>query len=189
MGTVQAPQPAALIAGIFYADSNVHVYEKAMKRLADKYGPLEIEGPSFRFDMTDYYTGEMGAGLVKRFVCFSRPIPLESLSGIKLFTNGVENDLADVDDERMARRINIDPGYVTLSKLVLATTKDYSHRIYIGEGIFAEVTLRFAGGTFNAHDTTFPDYQTPLAIDFFNTVRDFVKRNRYQWTSESVSKS
>ena len=186
MGTVTTPQPAALIAGICYADSIV--YDKAMKRLAAVYGPLEIESPAFPFDMTDYYTGEMGAGLVKRFLCFSRPVPLESLPGIKILTNGVENDLASVKDDRIARRINIDPGYVTLSKLVLATTKDYSHRIYIGEGIYAEVTLRFAGGAFTAHDTTYPDYQSPLAIDFFNTVRDFVKRNRRQWTSGNASK-
>ena len=84
--------------------------------------------------------------------------------------------LACKDRENPLRTVNIDPGYVTLSKLVLATTKDYSHRIFIGRGIFAETTLRFLKGTFTAHETTYPDYRTPLAIDFFNEVREFVKR-------------
>ena len=73
--------------------------------------------------------------------------------------------------------VNIDPGYVTLSKLVLATTKDYSHRIYIGKGIYGEVTLQYTKGTFTPFPHTYPDYQTRIAIEFFNQVRDFVKKN------------
>ena len=75
------------------------------------------------------------------------------------------------------RTVNIDPGYITLSKLVLASTKDYSHRIYIGKGIYAETTLRFIHGSFKPIDTTYPDYRTQLAIDFFNRTRDFLKRD------------
>jgi len=183
MGSVQEVPPAALVAGILYAGDDV--YSRTVDILRREYGPVGMESPPFPFDMTDYYTEEMGGGLIKRFVCFTDPILLERLPGIKLFTNAVESDFAVHDGEHPCRRINIDPGYVTMSKLVLATTKDYSHRIYIGEGIFAETTLRFLRGSFMPLDTTYPDYKTPLALTFFNDVRDFVKRNRHQWTRKS----
>ena len=174
MGKVSDVHSAALIAGILFKDEEN--YTIAVKMLIEKFGPIEKKSPVFDFDKTDYYAAEMGEALKKQFICFNRPISLESLPEIKLFTNQTELKLARKDRENPLRTVNIDPGYVTLSKLVLATTKDYSHRIFIGRGIFAETTLRFLKGTFTAHETTYPDYRTPLAIDFFNEVREFVKR-------------
>jgi hypothetical protein len=180
MGKVKETLPAALIAGItFREEPPLH---KGLDILREEFGALEMESPVFDFSMTEYYTKEMGKNLRKQFFCFNRPLELEMLPQIKLRTNEIESQFALGEYENAARRINIDPGYVTLSKLVLATTKDYSHRIYIGKGIYAETTLRFLAGTFTSFDITYPDYQTPLAITFFNEVREFVKKNRYIWT-------
>ncbi|MBT4482710.1 MAG: DUF4416 family protein, partial [Candidatus Latescibacteria bacterium] len=156
----------------------------AENALIREYGPIEIQSPVFDFDMTDYYTAEMGRALKKKFYCFQRPVEPDTLSDIKLFANGTELTLPPGDMEKPSRTVNIDPGYVTLAKLVLASTKDYSHRIYIGKGVFAEVTLRFIKGTFSTLETTFPDYKTPLAIEFFNSARDFVKRNIKEWNQK-----
>jgi len=175
MGIVREVPPAALIAGILF-HGREHL-ESALDMLTGEFGIIEMKSPVFDFDMTDYYTAEMGEGLEKQFICFARPVDMATLPYIKLTTNSMEMELACAENEQHSRRVNIDPGYVTLSKLVLATTKDYSHRIYIGRGIFAEVTLRFIRGTFSPLGTTYPDYKTPLAIEFFNMVRDFVKRN------------
>ena len=176
MGKVSDVPPAALIAGILFKDEEN--YTIAVKMLIEQFGPIEKKSPVFDFDKTDYYAAEMGEALKKQFFCFNRPISLESLPEIKLFTNQAELKLARKDKDNPLRTVNIDPGYVTLSKLVLATTKDYSHRIFIGRGIFAETTLRFLKRTFTALETTYPDYRTPLAIDFFNEVREFVKRRQ-----------
>jgi len=184
MGIVREVSPAALVAGVFSAEPEL--MERAVAVLAGRFGSVEAESPPFDFTMTDYYTGEMGGNLKKRFYCFSVPVSPGDLPEIKLFTNGVELEFARREGGETRRRVNIDPGYVTLSKLVLASTKDYSHRIYVGGGIYAEVTLRFVGGTFIPLETTYPDYKTPLAIEFFNGVREYVKRQRTEWTRRNA---
>ena len=187
MGKIQEISPAALISGITFADENsLNGAENALIR---EFGPIEIQSPVFDFDMTDYYTPEMGSALKKKFYCFQRPIEPDTLSDIKLFTNETELALASGDMENPSRTVNIDPGYVTLAKLILASTKDYSHRIYIGKGVFAEVTLRFSKGTYSHLETTFPDYKTPLSIEFFNSARDFVKKNGKEWNRKKELKS
>ncbi len=108
----------------------------------------------------------------------------DALPFIKLATNEIENNLAETVGTDVKRRVNIDPGYVTPAKLVLASTKDFSHRIYLSNGIYAETTLRCIGGSMTSLDTTFPDYTTSHALDFFNEVRQYVKRNRKQWMLE-----
>ena len=179
MGKISEPSPAAFIAGITYADEDK--IADVLEILSDAFGAQEIKSPVFDFDMTDYYTREMGENLKKFFYCFRDPIKLEMLPDIKLFTNETEIKFSSGSIGNLRRTVNIDPGYVNLSKLVLATTKDYSHRIFIGKGIYAETTLRFIKRTFVPLETTYPDYKTPLAIHFFNTVRDFIKRNGNQW--------
>ena len=179
MGNVREVFPAALIMGITFSDNEI--LKQTEKNLEDTFGPIEMKSDSFDFDMTDYYTDEMGEDLQKIFFCFQNQIELDTLSDIKLRTNEIELRFAVREGEKISRRVNIDPGYITLSKLVLASTKDYSHRIYIGKGIYAETTLRVVNKTFIPIDTTYPDYKLSLAIDFFNGVRDFVKRNRDTW--------
>jgi len=175
MGRVQPVPSAALVAGITFADETV--LNRVMQKLTEKFGSLTLHSEVFDFTMTDYYTAEMGENLRKGFYCFERPISVGELPDIKLFTNDSEMEFVRRDTENPSRTVNIDPGYVTLSKLVLATTKDYSHRTYIGKGIYGEVTLHYIKGTFTPFSHTYPDYQTPIAIEFFNQVRDFVKMN------------
>lgn len=187
MGVPRNPAPAALIAGITFVPG---MCEPALGMLRRAFGELAFESPDFAFDpMTGYYRAEMGGGLVKRFVCFREPVMPGDLPEVKLRTNDMERELAGAESGPVSRRVNIDPGYVTPAKLVLASTKDYSHRIYIGRGIYAETTLRCHGGTFSPIDTTYPDYRTPLAIEFFNAVRDFAKGNRVAWSRETESNS
>ena len=185
MGTAHAPAPAALTVGITFADRGA--LGETLEMLKLEYGPVEFASPEFVFDMTDYYISEMGENLRKQFFCFRNPIRLEMLPGIKHRTNEIEQRLARVEGDRIRRRVNLDPGYVTLAKLVLATTKDYSHRVYIGEEMYAETTLRFVRGTFTPFETTYPDHQTPLALEFFNAAREFVKRSLPAWMPESAS--
>jgi hypothetical protein len=182
MGEIKEVLPGALIAGITFGDN--YDLDQVLDILKEEYGPLEMESPVFDFSMTDYYTKEMGAGLRKQFLCFERPLELHNLPDAKVRTNEIEMRFLREQGGIPARRVNIDPGYVVLSKLVLATTKDYCHRIYIGNGIYAETTLRFVGGAFTPIDSTYADYQTPLALTFFNSVREFVKKNRHIWSSK-----
>lgn len=179
MGKVREVSPAVLVAGITFSENEV--LKHTVTSLEEEFGQIEFKSAVFDFNMTDYYTAEMGEDLRKIFYCFKNPIEPGILPDIKLKTNEIELRFARGDKENPLRTVNIDPGYITLSKLVLASTKDYSHRIFIGKGIYAETTLRFLRGSFVPIDTTYPDYRTPLAIDFFKKVRDFFKRNRDIW--------
>ena len=179
MGKVREVSPAVLVAGITFSENEV--LKHTVTSLEDEFGQIEFKSAAFDFDMTDYYTTEMGENLSKIFCAFKNPIEPGVLPDIKLKTNEIELRFARGDEDNSLRTVNIDPGYITLSKLVLASTKDYSHRIFIGKGIYAETTLRFLRGSFVPIDTTYPDYRIPLTIDFFNRARDYFKRNRDIW--------
>ncbi len=112
----------------------------------------------------------MGKGLKRQFLGFSRLIGQDDLAEIKCFTNKLEKKFSLFPD-RPSRQINLDPGYLSPAKLVLATIKDYNHRIYIGKNIYAEITLHFQGSSFKAWEWTYPDYKTKECIEFFNKVR------------------
>lgn len=146
--------------------------ERAKIALKAAYGEIDAESEVYPFDYTDYYREEMGYGLQKLFISFKSLIPMDSLPQVKLFTNRLEEELGCREGDRLYRRVNIDPGYLTGAKLVLASTKDYAHRIYLGQGIFAEVTLHYRKGGFEHLDWTYPDYRTELAKRFFKRVRE-----------------
>jgi hypothetical protein len=154
-----------LVIGFIYKDEAVFI--RALEKLKKQFGKVDFESQAIDFNYTDYYTAEMGSKLKRRFISFSRLIPIQDLYQIKLYTNRLENKFAN--DKR--RQINIDPGYVDLAKLVLATTKDYAHRIFLRKGIFAEVTLTFRNNAFSPNDWTYPDYRTQEYIDIFNQIR------------------
>lgn len=146
---------------MMYRDESV--YESALKALVERFGDVERFCEPYDFIFTDYYEEEMGQGLKKGFVVFQKTIDRARLADIKLFTNMLEKELS-VDCKRA---VNIDPGYVTRANLVLATTKEFSHRIYLKEGIFAEVTLLFKKGGCKCLDWTYPDFRTKKTCDFF----------------------
>ncbi len=167
MSVISPPKPVKLICGLISNDKEL-IYKSA-KILSKKFGPIDLKSQVMSFDHTAYYQKEMGRDLKRQFLSFSRLIGPQHLPKVKLFTNRLERRIS-VGPQRK-RRINLDPGYISGSKLVLATGKNYCHRIYLGKGIYAEVTLYFAGGTFRPYEWTYPDYKTAGYIEFFNQAR------------------
>jgi len=173
MGKVKEPLPVKLIASLFTA--NTKLLEEAKVRLSQEFGPIDYESELLPFDHTTYYAAEFGENLKRRFVAFEKLVHPGRLAEIKLLTNALEMEWA-VEGRR---RVNIDPGYVSHSKLVLATTKNHAHRIYLGQGIYAEVTLHYRSGTFQPWPWTYPDYASPPLIAIFNQIRGlYVKQCR-----------
>jgi len=166
MGSLVKPEPVKLIAGFIYKDEGS--LERTQGILCRYFGSIDHQSRPIDFSSTGYYPREMGAGLKKRFVSFSRLIRQDSLARIKILTNKIEKRLSC----KGCRTVNIDPGYLTSAKLVLASTKDYSHRIYLEKGIFAEITLSFRGKSFLPLDWTYPDYRTAEYIEVFNKIRE-----------------
>lgn len=161
----QNPKPVLLFCGILFSSEDI--FSEARACLAEAWGPVLIESVRMGFRHTEYYREEMGPGLSRVFLAFRDLIPPDSLAGVKVFSNRIEERLA----REGKRRVNLDPGYLDAAKVVLASTKDYSHRIYLGGGIFAEVTLRYSLGTYGPLSTTYPDYRERETIAFFNRAR------------------
>ncbi|MBC7251705.1 MAG: DUF4416 family protein [Anaerolineae bacterium] len=165
MGKIREPLPVKLIVSAFAGGEKFLAEAKA--RLVTEFGPIDYESVLLPFDHTAYYTPEFGPGLVRRIWAFEPLIAQEALAAIKRRTNDLEMEWA-VEGRR---RINLDPGFVSYSKMVLATTKNHAHRIYIGQGIYAEVTLHFRDGSFRAWPWTYPDYASPTYLEIFNQIR------------------
>ncbi len=175
MGRIRPPKPAKLICGLIGSDPDL--LARARELLAKQVGAIEAISDLWPFDTTDYYQDEMGTDLKRQFVSFAAPLQVDRLAEIKRLTNEIERRIADeVLDREIPRPVNLDPGYITLSKLVLATTKDYSHRIYLQAGIYAEVTLHYESGGWQAWPWTYPDYAAATYHGFFTQVRDALKR-------------
>jgi hypothetical protein len=155
-----------LFAGFIFAGEEI--YLKAKRKLVRKFGQSDFESQTLPFDHTQYYQKEFGINLKRKFLSFKRLIKPETLAKIKIITNRIEQGLAP----QGRRQVNIDPGILSLSKIVLATTKDYKHRIYLASGIYAEVTLYYQDDSFQSWEWTYPDYKTPEYIQIFNYIRD-----------------
>ena len=150
-------------------------FQKAEGRLEDSFGPVDFRSPLLPFTHTDYYSREMGEGLLRKFISFAQLIDPGDLAQVKRFTNRLEEELA----EGGARRINLDPGYISPGKLVLATTKDREHRIYLGDGIYAEVTLRWRRQKgFEPWEWTYPDYRTAEYGRLLGEIRELYMQQR-----------
>jgi len=140
-------------------------------RLTARFGAIDHKSREFDFIFTDYYAAEMGGDLKKRFYSFEKLILPGRLSDLKHATIEIEREFSVGGN----RTVNLDPGYLEESKLVLASTKNFSHRIYLRDDIWAEVTMRFARGKFLKHEWTYPDWSQDLAIDFLTKVRSDYK--------------
>jgi len=163
-------EPVKLICGIIAADDEVLAVAK--QELEQHLGPVDGETDVVPFDFTEYYREEMGDGLLRQLVSFERRIDPATLADVKLLTNRLELDLAVDAGERKARRVNLDPGYVTGTALVLATVKNQPHRIYLRDGIYAEVTLRFRKNKCIYSDWTYPDFKSGRYAGFLLGVRN-----------------
>jgi len=174
MGTVKPPPRAKLLCGLLASDPDL--MREAIRRLRARFGPTDLESETWPFDRTDYYRVEMGEDIKRRFVFFEELVSVERLAEVKRLTNDAEAHICDdVLCPRERRPVNIDSGYMTLSKFVLATTKDYAHRIYIDRGIFAEVTLHYAHGAWQPYPWTYPDYAADTYHAFFASAREKLK--------------
>ncbi len=169
MGKAGTPAKAKLFIGVIAASEDA--LDRALAAAAEKWGPIDVKSAVIPFDFTDYYEKEMGKGLLRRWIGFSKLIGQDELAPIKAATNGIEAEFAK--DGR--RAVNLDPGYIELSKVVLASTKDFSHRIYIGKGIFAELTLLYKGKEYISLPWTYPDYKSAEAQKFLIHCRDTLR--------------
>lgn len=171
MGKIREHRTVKLIIGFIFKEEII--CDKAKIFLERRFGKIDFESETLPFVHTSYYENEFGRDLKRKFISFKKLISPQNLSKIKIITNKIEKKLS-----RGSRRlINIDPGYLNMAKLILASTKDYKHRIYLNKGIYAEVTLFYQNKTFKPWEWTYPDYQTAEYITIFNRIRElYVKQ-------------
>lgn len=165
MSIPQPPKPAKLVIGLFMSDRAL--LPEMSDALVAHYGPLDLVSDWFAFDYTDYYRKEMGPDLSRRMLAFKTLIDPRSLPEIKISTNTLEQEKA----RDGSRRVNIDPGYLVPERFVLATGKNFSHRIYLDKGIYADLTLIYSKGRFQTLPWTYPDYAAANMLEFLETVR------------------
>ena len=170
MGQIHPPSPALLFTAAF--SRHEAALDWARQQAIAAWGPLLAQSPIFDFSQTDYYTASMGPGLLKTFFAFDRPFDPAELPQIKLQSNRWEDEFAASAGLAESRPLNLDPGYIALGKLVLASTKDHAHRIYLANGIYAEVTLYYSHHEWRDRDWTFPDYRRADYQQFFTQCRD-----------------
>ncbi|MFH1673339.1 MAG: DUF4416 family protein [Pseudomonadota bacterium] len=170
MSTPQKPKPAKLIVGLFLNDKVI--IRKVTESLAAYCGQPDAVSPWLSFHHTDYYAPEMGQPLFRRLFAFADLIEQDTLSDIKLFANKLEQDFMSGGK----RLVNIDPGYLLAERFVLATGKNYTHRIYLRDGIYADLTLIYNKGIFHPLDWTYPDYTEGEMFTFLECVR-----KKYLW--------
>jgi hypothetical protein len=159
VSTPREPSPGKLVLSVLAAEAWwPDGWEPLRARLAESFGPVDYESEPLPFDHTGYYEEELGAPLFRRLLGFARLAPLDGLKDVKLATNVLERSLSRPDE---SRRVNLDPGLLTLERLVLASGKNFTHRVYLGSGIWADLTL-----IYNKRQGwvdlpwTFPDYAT-----------------------------
>ena len=180
MGAVHDnPPPALLFFSLLAPDADG--LDEACQAVEAAFGPLDLRSGIIAFNHTEYYTPEMGAGLARQWALSRRLIGQDAIVEIKRQTNALEDQRRRADgqdgSEPGGRRLNIDPGYLNLSKVVLATTKDFAHRLYLARGIYAEVTLTWRNRSrgFEPWPWTYPDHCEPEALRFFDTARERYK--------------
>ena len=165
MSTPCEPEDALLTVALLHAQERAP--EEIMARLEREFGAVAARSEVFPFEQSDYYANEMGRGLLRWFAAFGTLVKQAALADIKVRANQIEAEYA----KHGKRSVNIDPGILTTHSLILATGKDYSHRIYLRNGIFAEVTLMVQPGGLQPLPWTYPDYRLPQVLAFFEACR------------------
>ena len=167
------PQPVKAVIGVL--TSTPCLLPTVHAELEQRLGPIDFISELMPFTSTTYYETEMGRNIERQFISFERLIDAGTLVEMKLFTNAVEQTFGLKKPAGDVRRVNLDAGYLCLAKLVLASTKDHAHRIYLRDGIYAEITLRFYRKTFCPWEWSYPDYRLPTYIAIFNEIREIYK--------------
>jgi hypothetical protein len=165
MSAPHEPLPAKLVVGLLFRDFDVR--SEALQALTTRFGPLDYLSEPKIFEYTLYYEKEMGPGLYRQVGSFLRLAPVETLPDIKVFTNDLERRFLQGD----RRRINIDPGLLSEERLILATGKNFTHRIYLRDGIYADLTLIYQKGAYRTLPWTYPDYGAPSTRQVLGVLR------------------
>jgi hypothetical protein len=174
MGDITEPAPVLLVLAAFSRHRDG--LEWGLERATAEFGKVALASERFAFAETDYYEPTMGPGIEKCFWAFERLIDPAALPALKVATNAWEAEYAKSAGHVESRPLNLDPGYLTPAKLVLASTKDHAHRIYLSRGIYAEVTLFYKDRRWQHRDWTFPDYRRADYQQFFSQCRDYLRR-------------
>jgi len=169
MGRVKDFRPVKLICGIIFSEEKAR--GQAIKFLVPEFGPLDLISPDFAFEFSSYYEPEMGPNLKRCFLSFEKLIRPETLPDIKIWTSQLENKMQELW-ARTGRPVNLDPGYLTASALIMATTKDFSHRVPLRNGIYAHLEFLFSRKGIKILEWTYPDFRPPAYHDFFLKVRN-----------------
>jgi hypothetical protein len=167
MGKTKEPDSAKLFMSMITAEEEI--LQRGRKDLGEIFGEVDFISEALPFNFTDYYVREMGNDLFRRFITFSSLIPRTLLPEIKQQTNHLEEKYLTPAGHR---KINIDPGYLCLEHVVLATTKGYAHRPYLREGIYADLTLIYRHKSYQPLEWTYPDYRQSEVIGLFNQFRN-----------------
>jgi hypothetical protein len=166
MGQIKEPSPAKLFMSLFTSEDAL--IQQGVAVFRPLFGEIDFVSGRLPFHFTDYYHEEMGGCLFRHFITFERLISRELLSEIKQTTNRIEGQFAD---DQGHRRLNIDPGYLSLEHVILATTKSYTHRPYLRDGIYADLTLIYRKKSYQPLEWTYPDYRQTEVIELFNQFR------------------
>ena len=170
---LRPPRPVKLIVGML--SGQVELFDWAERAMSAWWGPVDIASEVIDFTWTNYYAQEMGDTLLRKFLSFERPIRPEEISQCKHQSNELERLCAESSAcgaHKASRPVNLDPGYIEPSKLVLVTTKNYSHRVYIGNDMYAEPTLHFHKGQWHSWPFTYPDYGSGRYDGFLSAARE-----------------
>lgn len=189
MGQPLLPLPVKLFVGMIAGDAGL--FPLCRERLMTMYGPADLQSDILPWDHSSYYRKEMGTGLCRMFLFFERLFDPGALAGIKLETIRLEGELSRSGPGGARRTVNLDPGYITEAKVVLATTKDFPHRIYIGDRIYAESTLHYSRSerAFIPVEHTYPDFRTPYSIELFGRARELLRSDLQRQGSGSERRS
>ena len=173
MGSIRPFNPVKLFVGVLVSDSTW--IPKVEQTLSEEFGSVDLRSETIPFTFSDYYRRETGGSILRIFFSFERLIEAEQLPASKHKTNSLETSLA-TEPSNVTRPVNLDPGYVEHSKVVLASTKNFYHRIYLGRGIFGEVTMHFKNTGFQFFPWTYPDYQSLEYQKFFLELRSIYRK-------------
>jgi hypothetical protein len=169
MGRPVDPEPAKYFVGLLSSD--IEVLDSVEADLKAVLGAIDGRSEILPWNVSKFYEKEMGSGLLRRFVSFVPLISPGDLAAVKLQTQLIEEGHRSSELGRSTRRVNVDPGYLDVGKVVLASTKSAGHRIYLNSGIYGEITLLYSDGTFHALSYTYPDYRWAETLAFLTTLR------------------
>lgn len=177
MGHPRPPKPVKLVASLIMPSEAL--LPRVLRDLGGYYGETDFVSSWMAFDFTDYYTAEMGENLKRRVVAFRKLVAPDALPSVKHQTNRIEQKYT----QQGRRQVNIDPGYVCGEHMILATTKAYAHRPYLGDGIYADLTLIYQRGSYRPLEWTYPDYMEAELIEMFNGIRKTYLLQLFQYSN------